>query len=1135
MANRDKISDLMKRAAPYLTRMSDDVASDTVAKEIDALILALETHKNSTDHDSNAHIWTALNRFLQTVEVNGVLPVVGDTSDIGSATQPFRKGFFSELSTLLFKKENVLVMDGSLVLTKQSGKFEENVLPEDTEINFGQILTPGDFLLLRAENKMEYMQVGSLVSGTTYNVTRNLDGSGANDWPAGSVYFVRGHTGDGWLELTANSEQRISVFLQGNAWNQSTEVARIGKLDGWQTSGLEGYGLALGNQSLNETMTFADKTNKLKLSGEVNANSGSLNELDVIGTVEIGPGGDIQIGDVASSNIRLMSDKIIGDLGGSGNVQFILGNLNGYYGMSTDTWGLGVGLADLSQSYIKFANNNLLIKASLESGNTTIDGTGITVLTDPAAGDGYTTILEYGDDSETITAVLEGATDTEEVRHRLRANGGQRAATQTIVSESSVWSRVKLLASKLLMPTKQAIIELFSSGAESKISLTAEKVEVLADTVELKGGKVIQIAEPLGIPQANSMGKIDPSWLPIEEEPTGTFEIPGGAMVLWAGALAPTGFAFVTELDNQFVMGHTSTVLGTSLGSTTHSHTNPTAANGGGHSNHVMNISGSSIEYGAPAYAFPDKAWIVGQHSHPSGTGSYQSIAGNHGHTYPNTGTASNLPPYYRGLRWIRATANKVAPIGTIVMESAGADLGPDWAICDGTNGTPNLSDKFIYAAGSGTGGAKTHTHTTSGNSSSAGEHYHTIQVDSSTTDYTGSSEAGNPTASNRHSHRKVGAQSTNAGAHTHTVGTSGDGSTLPPYIVVRYWQRISTSNEASFPSGVVLGTYASSVPLGYKVADTFYGYMPKGVYGAEIVGSRVGTAYGTNHNHIAGAISTAAAHSHGETAAITYDNAGGAQRAAASGSGTTQVGTHNHTFTFNLGAAGAHTHTPDSQYTGSASALPPYKQVMFIIKDIPAPSDSLTVGGDLNVGGNATITGDLKDGSGIAYLKSTEKASDSDKLDGLDSTDFVRDIAYKVSAYRNNTAFTLTTSGTLYAIPLNAEEFDSHSQHDDSTNPERFTCVKAGTYLVTGQVTFTANATGNRDALLRVNGSNYIGQTRYMAMASSSTSVPVFAVVGLAVNDYVELIGRQYSGGSLTLYYANSLSNHLKMVRLGS
>lgn len=168
-------------------------------------------------------------------------------------------------------------------------------------------------------------------------------------------------------------------------------------------------------------------------------------------------------------------------------------------------------------------------------------------------------------------------------------------------------------------------------------------------------------------------------------------------------------------------------------------------------------------------------------------------------------------------------------------------------------------------------------------------------------------------------------------------------------------------------------------------------------------------------------------------------------------------------------------------------------------------------------------------------YLGKTAKAADADKLDGLDSTDFVRDIAYKVSAYRDNTAFTLTTSGTLYAIPLNAEEFDSHSQHDNSTNPERLTCVKAGVYLITGQVSFAANATGNRDALLRVNGTNYVGQTRYLTMASGSTSVPVFAMVELAVGDYVELIGRQYSGGSLNLYYANSLSNHMKMVRIAS
>ena len=136
-----------------------------------------------------------------------------------------------------------------------------------------------------------------------------------------------------------------------------------------------------------------------------------------------------------------------------------------------------------------------------------------------------------------------------------------------------------------------------------------------------------------------------------------------------------------------------------------------------------------------------------------------------------------------------------------------------------------------------------------------------------------------------------------------------------------------------------------------------------------------------------------------------------------------------------------------------------------------------------------------------------------------------------QVSAYRDNTAFSFTTSGTIYAVPLNQESYDTHSFHSTTTNPERFTCTKAGTYLITGQVSFAANATGNRDALVRVNGTDYVGQMRLQAASSGSTSVPVTAIVKLNVGDYVELCGRQYSGGSLGTYYANTISNYMTMV----
>lgn len=260
--DKNKLTSLMKRAAPFITGLAGDVNEETVDKDIEAVLMALETHKDSADHDDDAHVWTALNKFMQVMEVSGIMPIVGDSADIGSPTHLFRKGFFSELSTLIFKKENVLVMDGTFVLCKQSGKFVADVAASDTQIDFGQALTVGDILILRAENKMEYMKVGTKVSGTdsTYNVTRNLDGTGADAWPAESVYFVRGKAGDGWIELTATNDQRMSVFIQGTNWNNNTEVVRIGKLDGWQNAGFSGMGMAYGNFGAGKYLVYSALT-----------------------------------------------------------------------------------------------------------------------------------------------------------------------------------------------------------------------------------------------------------------------------------------------------------------------------------------------------------------------------------------------------------------------------------------------------------------------------------------------------------------------------------------------------------------------------------------------------------------------------------------------------------------------------------------------------------------------------------------------------------------------------------------------------------------------------------------------------------------------------------------------------------
>lgn len=245
------------KLAGLMARKTGAPMEGTESGELVAVNNALQRHKTSNDHDSFDHIWSGINEFLQNLKVAGLMPI-GETADIGTALRMFRKLWVSELTTLIFRKGNVLVMDGTFVLTKQSGKFAADVAAGDTQIDFGQALTVGDYLLLRAENKMEYMQVGSLVDGTTYNVTRNLDGSGANDWPRESVYFVRGHEGDGWLELTAVDEQRISSFTQGANWDQWLEEIRLGIIDGWQASPFAGNGFAMGNYAANKYLVYTE-------------------------------------------------------------------------------------------------------------------------------------------------------------------------------------------------------------------------------------------------------------------------------------------------------------------------------------------------------------------------------------------------------------------------------------------------------------------------------------------------------------------------------------------------------------------------------------------------------------------------------------------------------------------------------------------------------------------------------------------------------------------------------------------------------------------------------------------------------------------------------------------------------------
>lgn len=117
--------------------------------------------------------------------------------------------------------------------------------------------------------------------------------------------------------------------------------------------------------------------------------------------------------------------------------------------------------------------------------------------------------------------------------------------------------------------------------------------------------------------------------------------------------------------------------------------------------------------------------------------------------------------------------------------------------------------------------------------------------------------------------------------------------------------------------------------------------------------------------------------------------------------------------------------------------------------------------------------------------------------------------------------AFSAPNNPSPYpTVPFQASSEDNWSGHNNVTNNTRYTVQVAGTYRVSGVVTFASNATGTRAADIQKNGtriaSNASGSSFVQAVAGFiSVQVPAANVV-CAVGDYLEMGAFQNSGGSL-------------------
>ena len=186
-------------------------------------------------------------------------PAATDTYDIGSSVKLWRKGYLSELDALVFAEQTITLVGGWLMICKDQGSLAADINSSTTNVDFGKAMTFGDFVLFRGNGQVEYMKILSPKTGTTYQVTRDLDGSGANDWVKGTPFAVLGCNGTGRIELNAYDTPRMSVIKQGTTYNATTELIRLGDLNGGWGYTSEKYGLAIGQYASNKPNIVIDE------------------------------------------------------------------------------------------------------------------------------------------------------------------------------------------------------------------------------------------------------------------------------------------------------------------------------------------------------------------------------------------------------------------------------------------------------------------------------------------------------------------------------------------------------------------------------------------------------------------------------------------------------------------------------------------------------------------------------------------------------------------------------------------------------------------------------------------------------------------------------------------------------------
>jgi hypothetical protein len=146
-----------------------------------------------------------------------------------------------------------------------------------------------------------------------------------------------------------------------------------------------------------------------------------------------------------------------------------------------------------------------------------------------------------------------------------------------------------------------------------------------------------------------------------------------------------------------------------------------------------------------------------------------------------------------------------------------------------------------------------------------------------------------------------------------------------------------------------------------------------------------------------------------------------------------------------------------------------------------------------------------------------------------------LKNVDYRAAARVTHNAAQSITNNVATVLAFNTERYDQENNasstiHDNVTNNSRLTCRTAGIYEIKGNVEWAGNTAGSRSLVIRLNGGTNIGVAAVTPVVSAAYQQIVSTAYQLAVNDYVELLATQNSGGALNVNATGNYSPEFMM-----